>query len=337
MAERKYKIAVLGPIPKDHITTHHDEVIEKHGGIMHTTIALTRLLGENATIYPVTHVRIKDLVPIKSVLDDYPNVDISNITTHADQGDIIRLRFIDQNKRLEKQSGVMNPIIPDDVKNLLDCDAFIFVPVTDFEIALSTLKFIKKYSKGLIIFDAHGPTTVLTALGDRLMKFWIDRDLWLPYIDILKMNMEEAKCSWFRKKYTLTELENDYALERSELPSFAKHCFKYGVKALYITLDDEGCMVYYEQNGIAKETHVPAIKVSHVVDTTGCGDSFAGGLTYGLLASGNYIKAAQYANAFGAQRTQGKTFEVFKSLAETEKIIDEHYGTIKKERDDPEL
>jgi adenosine kinase len=321
-----YKIAILGPIPRDHITTYREEVIEKHGGIMHPTIALSVLMGNVAKIIPVTHVRNIDYTPIINILQKYPNVDTSHITHTSDQGDIIRLRFLDQNKRLEKQSGFMDPIIPEDVKNLLDCNAFVFLPVTDFEIALNTLKFIKKYSNGLVVFDAHGPTNVMTALGDRLMKFWVDRDLWLPYIDILKMNLEEAKCTWFKKKYTLQELENDYEFDRSELPAFAEHCINMGVKALYVTLDEKGCLAYFKKDNRIEETYIPAIKVSNVVDTTGCGDSFAGGLAYGLLAKGDYIKATYYGNALGAQRTQGKTFDVFKPMAETEKMIKETYG-----------
>jgi len=67
---------------------------------------------------------------------------------------------------------------------------------------------------------------------------------------------------------------------------------------------------------------VPAIKVDQVIDTTGCGDSFAGGLGYGLMQKpSDYIAAARYGNALGALRTQGKTFDVFKSLSETDIII----------------
>jgi adenosine kinase len=40
----------------------------------------------------------------------------------------------------------------------------------------------------------------------------------------------------------------------------------------------------------------------------------------------NYIGAARYANALGAQRTQGRTFEVFKSLEETLSMIRDTYG-----------
>jgi hypothetical protein len=322
---KKIKIAVLGPIPRDHITTFRDEVIEKYGCIMHPAIALSILLGDQGIIYPVTHVRAKDIAGIKEILREYPNIDPTYITCNNDHGDVIQLRFIDQNKRLEKQTGFMDPIVPDDVKNLLDCDAFVFLPVTDFEISLATLKFIKKYSKGTILFDAHGPTNVMTVLGDRLMKFWVDRDQWLPYIDILKMNMEEAKCSFYRKRYSLSELENDYQLAAGELPEFAKQCFTLGVKALYVTIDVAGCLAYYQQNNLLVEKLIPAIKVTEVVDTTGCGDSFAGGLIYGWLTTNDWVKAAQYGNVLGAQRTQGKNFKVFKSLAETQKMVEDGY------------
>jgi len=94
------------------------------------------------------------------------------------------------------------------------------------------------------------------------------------------------------------------------------------VKCVYITVDSRGCMVYFEEKGKLKEEMVPAIKVNHVIDTTGCGDSFAGGIGYGLLQNPeDYLGAAQFGNALGALRTQGKTFDVFKSLAETTVII----------------
>ena len=71
---------------------------------------------------------------------------------------------------------------------------------------------------------------------------------------------------------------------------------------------------------------VPAVKVQRVIDTTGCGDSFAGGLGFGLLQKPtDYIQAARYGNALGALRTQGKTFDVFKPLKETNDIIKKGY------------
>ena len=55
--------------------------------------------------------------------------------------------------------------------------------------------------------------------------------------------------------------------------------------------------------------------MENVIDTTGCGDSFAGGLAYGLMDGGdNFIRSAMYANALGAQRTPGhyiRSIQVF--------------------------
>ena len=71
---------------------------------------------------------------------------------------------------------------------------------------------------------------------------------------------------------------------------------------------------------------VPAVPVNNVVDTTGCGDSFAGGVGFGLLQKPtDYVGAARFGNALGALRTQGKTFAVFKSLEDTNKLIQETY------------
>ncbi|MCU0356903.1 MAG: carbohydrate kinase family protein [Cyclobacteriaceae bacterium] len=316
------RIAVVGPIPKDHIVTHQGEVIRKWGCVTHPVIALAALGVEGLEVIPVSHVRQDDLQAVKSVFDGYKGINLNHLTTKNDQGDIISLRFVDVNNRLERQTGFMDPIVPEDFKDLLDCDAFVFIPISDYEVSLDTLKYLKQNSKGTIIFDAHGPTTACLFNGERQRKLWIDRDLWLPYIDVLKMNLEEAHASWFKKEYEESDFGHEPTLNRAELRKLADHCLSMGVQCVYITADSTGCLAYYRENGTTTEVMVPAVKVDQVIDTTGCGDSFAGGLGYGLTQNAHaYQKAAQYANAFGALRTQGKTFSVFKPLAEVEAIL----------------
>lgn len=325
--EKQYQIAIIGPIPRDHITTYKGKVIEKYGCITHPVVILSKLLGVSSRILPVSHIRKADEYPVREILENLPGVDLSCISSKKSRGDVIRLRFLDPNERVKTMTAFMDPIVIEDIKNILDSSAFVFLPVTDFEISFDALKFVKNHSSGMVIFDAHGQTKTMTALGDRLFKFWIDIDTWLPYIDILKMNLREAKCCWFKKRYTLEELENDEPLEISELSAFARRCFKMGVKALYVTLDVRGCMVYYQQDGEFREELVPAVPINNIVDSTGCGDSFAAGLTFGLLTTGDYLKAAQYANVLGAQCLQGANFEGFESLEATKQTIRDVYET----------
>lgn len=325
----KYNVAVLGPIPRDHITTHHGEVIEKYGCATHTAIGLANLLGDEGTVHLVSHVRKMDEAAIKELLSVYPNINTKYITSDADQGDVIKLKFLDQNTRVEKQTGFMNPIIPEDIEELMHCDVFVCVPITDYEVPLETLKYIKAYSKGIIIFDAHGPTNTITISGDRKIRFWIDRDQWLPYIDVLKMNLEEANCCWFEKEYKIEDLVHFDDKNQSHLQDFANHALSHGVKSLIVTLDASGGAVFFKEGDHVRHEMVKSIKVDHVIDTTGCGDSFAGGLGFGLLGDGtNYLRAAKYANALGALRTQGRTFEVFKSKADTDQMLIANYGSI---------
>ncbi|HYF66675.1 MAG TPA: PfkB family carbohydrate kinase [Ohtaekwangia sp.] len=320
------RIAIVGPIPRDHIVTHQGDLIQKWGCVTHPVMALSALAGNEIEIIPVCHVRQVDLDNVSEVLKGNPGVNLKHVTSRNDQGDIISLRFVDMNNRLERQTGFMDPILPDDFKKLLNCDVFVFIPISDYEISLDTLRYLKKQSKGIIIFDAHGPTTACLITGERQRKFWIDRDQWLPYIDVLKMNLEEAHASWFKKEYESQEYADAPELDRVMLRAFAQHCLNHGVKCVYITVDSRGCLVYYKKEDELQEEMVPAVKVNHVVDTTGCGDSFAGGLGFGLLQNAeDYIGAARYGNTLGALRTQGKTFAVFKSLEETNKIIKATY------------
>lgn len=322
------RIAILGPIPRDHIVTHQGDLIQKWGCVTHPVIALSIMAGDKIEIIPVCHLRQVDLDNVTEVFQGYKGINLKHISTKNDQGDIISLKFLDMNNRLERQTGFMDPILPVDVKDLLDCKAFVFIPISDYEISLDTLKFLKEKSKGLIIFDAHGPTTACLINGERQRKFWVDRDQWLPYIDVLKMNLEEAQASWFKKEYETQDfvLEKETDVNPDELRNFAIHCLDRGVRCVYITLDSRGCMVYYRDGKKLNEEMVPAVKVDDVIDTTGCGDSFAGGLGFGLMQEPtNYIHAARYGNTLGALRTQGKTFNVFKSLDETNRIIEDTY------------
>jgi adenosine kinase len=149
--------------------------------------------------------------------------------------------------------------------------------------------------------------------------------VWLPYIDILKMNLEEASSTWLGESAEITV--DPPRLSHDELRELARHCLDRGVGAVCVTLDERGCVIFSrgDSGDIAAET-VGRIEVGQVVDTTGAGDSFAAGLGFGYLEFRDYVVACQYGNAMGAQRCTGAQLNVYLSREETQRQIFAAYG-----------
>ena len=92
-----YKIAVLGPIPRDHITTYEGKVVNKYGCVLYPVVAISTLMGDSGKVFPVTHVRKIDKQAITDILSPYKNVSLEYLDDESDQGDVISLKYVDQN------------------------------------------------------------------------------------------------------------------------------------------------------------------------------------------------------------------------------------------------
>jgi fructokinase len=68
-----------------------------------------------------------------------------------------------------------------------------------------------------------------------------------------------------------------------------------GPKLVAITEGEDGCLIATKE----KRVQVPAFRVN-VVDTTGAGDAFMGGLSYGLLQDWDLERVGIFANACAA-------------------------------------
>lgn len=318
-------VAVLGPIPYDRVVGPTGEVSEKFGCVLYTVAALSALLDEDDRILPVVHVRRSDEAAVRELLGVYPQVDLTGVRAELDRGDVVELRYLDQNRRLERQTHFMAPIRPEDVEFALEADAFVCVPITDYQVGPETLRYLREHGRGTVHLDGHGPTVALTSGGERRHRLWVDRDSWLPYVDVLKMNLEEAGCSWFPPGGDETTTAGR-PLSVEDLPAFAAHCLDQGVQVVCVTLDESGCAVYRRgPDGALREDLVGRIEVADVVDTTGCGDSFAAGLAFGVLETGDAVDAARYGNAMGAQRCRSTVVNGYLPLAQTRAEIASAY------------
>jgi len=68
------------------------------------------------------------------------------------------------------------------------------------------------------------------------------------------------------------------------------------VRGLVVTLGAEGCELWMD--GVS--THVPAVAPAAVVDPTGCGDAWRGGLLFGLERGWELKRCAELGNRIGA-------------------------------------
>jgi sugar/nucleoside kinase (ribokinase family) len=81
----------------------------------------------------------------------------------------------------------------------------------------------------------------------------------------------------------------------ADYEKIAKSMLGLGPKIVALTLGVDGCIIASS----GKITHIPALKVE-VVDTTGAGDAFMGGLSFGLLQGWDLERVGLFANACAA-------------------------------------
>jgi len=106
--------------------------------------------------------------------------------------------------------------------------------------------------------------------GDELRRF-IEQASWIA------VNDYEGKMLCDRTGWTLAEMSRQ-------------------VRGLVVTLGAEGCEVWEQ----GERTEVAPVKPAQVVDPTGCGDAWRGGLLHGLEKGWPLVRCAQLGNRLGA-------------------------------------
>jgi hypothetical protein len=122
-------------------------------------------------------------------------------------------------------------------------------------------------------------------------------EAWLSNIDVLILSLADV----FGDRTALTHLLTSARL---------------GVE----TLGSKGCKVY--QNG--QVTHIP-VKPEVEVDPTGAGDIFAAAFFIRYCKTGDFIKAAQFANACASLSVRKKGMESIPNLSEVEARLEMLY------------
>lgn len=148
-----------------------------------------------------------------------------------------------------------------------------------------------------------GMTTILNPAP----ATYLNKDIY-HYVDYLIVNQTESEI-----------LSGIYPKTLEEGLEAKNYFFNEGVKKLIITLGSKGAIYFDEEKVIEQK----AFKVTPV-DTTGAGDSFVGGITYGILNELSIDETLQLASACGAYATlKAGVFEAIGSLNDIKKFMEE--------------
>jgi sugar/nucleoside kinase (ribokinase family) len=124
----------------------------------------------------------------------------------------------------------------------------------------------------------------------------------LPYVEVLLPNLRDAEILVGR----LSPVDTVKALR------------DLGANVVALKMGEEGCYL-----GSAKGiVHVPTPEVS-VLDTTGAGDVFGGGLAYGWLQGWDWEHIGAFANAASAYSISHEKTHKYPTLTELEEFIDQ--------------
>ncbi|MGC1256107.1 MAG: carbohydrate kinase family protein, partial [Candidatus Acidiferrales bacterium] len=132
---------------------------------------------------------------------------------------------------------------------------------------------------------------------DANVRVIFDLDVAPSFFAAANLGTQEELCSALRLvdvlkpcKAAARELTGEADYEK-----IARQLLGLGPKIVALTLGADGCIIA----GSGKTARVPAFKVE-VVDTTGAGDAFMGGLSYGLLQGWDFERVGLFANACAA-------------------------------------
>ncbi len=191
---------------------------------------------------------------------------------------------------------------------------FCSVDLVDSTMKVAHLKAIKAAKKrgAIISFDPN----VRLPLWDSAEECRTTIQRFIPLADIIKVSHEEL----------------EFITGLSEVEASIKSLFTGDVKAVILTQASEGCSLYIHH----KKYSLKGFGVK-VLDTTGAGDAFVGGMLFKLVEKGasqsnleevleeNYEDILTFANGSGALSTAGHgAISSFPSRAEVERFIDSY-------------
>lgn len=188
------------------------------------------------------------------------------------------------------------PLVENAREIIIDADVVLLQLEIPVEIVEHVIKLVYKSNNTISILNP--------APGKKLEKKTWEK------VSLITPNRSELELITNRSINTVEEAEKA-----------AKEIVSSGVKNVIVTLGKEGALVVNSK----ETTHVPTFEEVEIVDTTGAGDAFNGGLAIALSEGKNLVEATYFANAVASLNvTKVGTAPAMPYREEVERFLRDH-------------
>lgn len=277
-AGRDGEVAVIGAITRDEVICADGGTHAGLGGVLYNAVTLTACGLDRVRVFSSAGADVAG--DLDAFARRHPAIDLSHVS--AASGCNVRCHLWElPHTTLEAHQHYPPPLVPRHLAPALDAPALLVTFPIGRELSLSTLRWLRRRSSGLLYLDFHTLAMASDPCGTRYLRRrrrWLE---WVAPADVVQINLAEAAAQAGRP---LTGW--------SERCSLAAEILAAGPRLVLLTLGNGGCL-YVEASGSRPTAeHLTVNPVESPRTTVGCGDAFAGGFLASYLRSGDPRRAA---------------------------------------------
>lgn len=277
------KVAVIGTINFDSVVRADKSRSQGYGGILYNLTVLSQLIDRKTIIFPTMNVGSDHAGAIRTLLSALPQVSQNAVRTVPADNNHCHLRYRSISNKTEVLRGWVGGVTRGQLRKILDSKIILVNFISGSDISTRNLLWLRDNSRATIYMDFHSRTLGRRSDGTRFLRRPRDWRATVGCADILQLNDVEFRL------LSRNEPNPDTCRE------FIQNHMAASAQGLLVTLGERGCLAAFRRGRAIEVKAIMTRPPRRVVDTTGCGDVFAGAFLAAHLAGRAFIDSARQA------------------------------------------